>query len=210
MLRDWIGTWTQAMVPTLYVEAVDGSIRSPTGVRSQETRARTSKSRSHAHVSSALIALAEVLMMLAESCVIEQHIDRHPKGVEPTNLGAWHAGCGGTDRARLHEAGRTTWRWYPRKGHGADVMLPLDLENACGRALRSTCLEAARRACLQFASICAAQWEPCDTRFWQRCDDGWAVDSTTRGGWQGSRAMQVMFGLGLEFALSKSDEVAPR
>ena len=59
----------------------------------------------------------------------------------------------------------------------------------------------------QLAAICA-QWEPCDTRFWQRCDDGWTVDSTTKGGWQGSRAMQVMFVLGLEFALSKSDATA--
>ena len=29
------------------------------------------------------------------------------------------------------------------------------------------------------------------------------------GGWQGSRAMQVMFVFGLEFDLSKSDELAP-
>ena len=47
-------------------------------------------------------------------------------------------------------------------------------------------------------------------RFWQRCDDGWTVHSTTRSGWQGSRAMQVMFVLGLEFALAKSDDLAPR
>ena len=33
------------------------------------------------------IALAEVLMKLAESCVIAQHIERLLKGVEPTNLG---------------------------------------------------------------------------------------------------------------------------
>ena len=32
-------------------------------------------------------ALAKVLMKLAESCVIEQHIERLLKGVEPTNLG---------------------------------------------------------------------------------------------------------------------------
>ena len=65
-------------------------------------------------------------------------------------------------------------------------------------------------ACPQLAAICAAQCERCETKFWQRCDDGWTVDSTTRGGWQGSRAMQVMFVLGLEFALSKSDDMAPR
>ena len=75
---------------------------------------------------------------------------------------------------------------------------------------QSTCKtpKAARGACPQLAAICAAPWEPCDTRFWQRCDDGWTVDGTSRGGWQGSRAMQVMFVLGLEFALSKSDATA--
>ena len=35
-------------------------------------------------------------------------------------------------------------------------------------------------------------------------------DATTKGGWQGSRAMQALFVLRLEFALSKSDELAPR
>ena len=50
----------------------------------------------------------------------------------------------------------------------------------------------------------------CDTRFWQQCDDGWISDSTTRGRWQGSRAMQVMFVLGLEFALSMADDLGPR
>ena len=98
----------------------------------------------------------------------------------------------------------------PKVGQDADVVLPIDLENAYCRAFRSTGLEAARTACPQFAVICAAQWEPCDTRFWQRCDDRWTVDGTTRGGWQGSRVMQVMFVFGLEFALSKTDELAPR
>ena len=97
-----------------------------------------------------------------------------------------------------------------KAGQDADVVLPNVLENALGRAFRSTCPEAARNACPQLAAICAAQWEPCDTRFWQPCDDGWTVDSTTRGRWQGSRAMQVMFVLVLEFAVSKSDEPAPR
>ena len=96
----------------------------------------------------------------------------------------------------------------PKLEQDADVVLPIDLENANGRANRSTCLEAARAACPQLPAICAVQWEPCDTKFWQRCDDGWTVDCTTRGGWQGSRAMQVMFDLGLEFALSKTDDLA--
>ena len=79
----------------------------------------------------------------------------------------------------------------PKEGQDADVVLPI------------TCLDVARSACPQLAAICAAQWEPCDTRFWQR-------DGTTRGGRQGSKAMQVMFVFGLEFAFSKTDELAPR
>ena len=155
------------------------------------------------------VPLAEVLMKLAESCVIEQHTDRLLKGVEPTNLE-----LGTPDAAALIVRIVRSWAndmaMAPKEGQDADVVLPTDLGNAYGRAFRSTCLEAARSACPQPAAICAAQWEPCDTRFWQRCDDGWTVDGTTRGGWQGSRAMQVMFVPGLEFALSKTDELAPR
>ena len=132
---------------------------------------------------------------------------RFLKGVEPTNLG-----LGTPDAAALIVCIVRGWAndmaGAPKEGQDADVVLPIGVENANGRAFRSTCLKAARTACPQLAAICAAHWEPCDTRFWQRCDDGWTVDSTTRGGWQGSRAMQVMLVLGLVFALSKSDELA--
>ena len=146
-------------------------------------------------------------MKLAESCVMEQHIERLLKGVEPTNLG-----LGSPDAAalivRIVRGWANDMAAAPKLGQDADVVLPIDLDNAYGRAYRSTCLQAARAACTQLAAICAAQWEPCDTKFWQRCDDGWTVDSTTMGGWQGSRTMQVMFVLGLKFALSKSDDLA--
>ena len=58
--------------------------------------------------------------------------------------------------------------------------------------------------------VCAAPWEPCDTRIWQKCDDGWVASKTTRSGWQGSRAVQVMFVLGVEHARRKCDDRAPR
>ena len=147
------------------------------------------------------------VMKLTESCIIEQHIDRLLKSAEPTNLG-----LGTPDAAalivRIVRGWANDMAVAPKQAQDADVVLPIDLENACGRAFRSTCLEAARVACPQQAAICAAQWEPCDTRSRQRCEDGWTVDRTTRGGWQGSRAMPVMFVLGLEFALSKSDAAA--
>ena len=130
------------------------------------------------------LAMAEVLVKLAESCANEQHIDTLLKGVEPTNLG-----LGTPDAAapvvRIVRGWANDMVVARKEGQDADVVLPVDLENAYGRAFRSTCLEAARSACPQLAAICAAQWEPCDTRFWQRCDDGWTVDGTTRGRWQG-------------------------
>ena len=144
------------------------------------------------------IALAEVLMLLTEKCVIEQHIDKLLRVVEPTN---W---CFGTP-----DAGALIVR-IVRGGRGGNVQGTAE-RNAYGMAFRSTCLEAARLACPQLVAMCAAQWEPCDTRFWQRCDGGWIVDSTSRGGWQGSRAMQVMFVRGLEHEhdQAKLDTVAP-
>ena len=97
----------------------------------------------------------------------------------------------------------------PKGELDADVILPIDVEGVNGRAYRSTCLDAARLACPQLAAVCAAQWEPCETSIWQKCDDGCVASNTTRGGWQGSRAMQVTFVLGVEHALRKCDDRAP-
>ena len=104
-------------------------------------------------------------MKLAESCVIEQHIEKLLKGVEPTNLG-----LGTPDAAalivRIVRGWANDMAMAPKEGQDADVELPIDLENANGRAFRPTSLEAARTACSQLAAMCAAQWELCDMRFW--------------------------------------------
>ena len=75
-------------------------------------------------------------MKLAECCVIEQHIDRLHKGVEPTNLG-----LGTLDATALIVRIARGWAndmaATPKVGQDADVVLPLDLENAFGRAFRS-------------------------------------------------------------------------
>ena len=129
-------------------------------------------------------------MKLAESFVIDQHIGKLLEVVETTNLRH------GTQEAAALIVGIVR-EWAsdiaaaPKSRPDGDVTLPIDLENAYGRAFRSTCLEAAKLAC-----------QPSDTVFWQRCDDGWIVDITSRGV---SRAMQVMFVLGLEHTLSKID-----
>ena len=97
-------------------------------------------------------------MKLAESCVIEQHIERLLKGVEPTNLG-----LGTPDAAALTVRIVRGWAndmaLTRKEGQDADVVLLIDMENAYGRAFRCTCLEAARTACPQLAAVCAAQWE---------------------------------------------------
>ena len=133
------------------------------------------------------IALADVLMKLAESCVTAS------------------SGLGTPDAAVL--IARIVRGWAndmavaPKVGQDADVVLPIDVENAWGRAFRSTCLEAARSACLSLLRFVRHNGNP-ETR-------GCGSDTTmaglltaTRGGWQGSRAMQVMFALELEFASS--------
>ena len=85
MLREWIGTWTQAVVPYQTAKLWTAATTAPLdcGPKKPEPgqllpQPCPRKLRS---------ILAEVFMKLAESCVIEQHIDRLLKGEEPTDLG---------------------------------------------------------------------------------------------------------------------------
>ena len=141
-----------------------------------------------------------VLVKLAESCVIEQHIGRLLKGVEP------NAGCGGTDCAHCTRLG-------DRQGGGTQggtgcssryqlIWKTPSAELFVPRAWKRPGLHAH-----SLQRFVRRNGSPV-TQSSGRCDVGWTVDSTTKGGWQASRAMQVMFVFGLEFALSKSP--APR
>ena len=185
VLPEWMGTWSQALVPhqtpklwkAATIAPLDCGPKKPrTGQHLPQPCPRKLRST----------ALAEVLMKLTESCVIEQYIDRLLKSVEPTNLG-----LGTPDAAALIVRAVRGWAndmaGALEQGQDADVVPPTDLENAYGRAFRSTCLEAARGTCpqLRYAQL---SWAPCDTRFWLRCDDGWTVNGTTRGGWQGCKS----------------------
>ena len=164
VLREWMGTWPQAVVPHCTVKIWTAASIAPLecGPKKPEPGQQMPQPCPR---KLRPIALAEVLMKLTEGCVIEQHIDRLLKSVEPTNLG-----LGTPDAAALIVRIRIVRDWAndvavaPKVGQDADVMLPIDLENAYGRAFRSTCLEAARSACPQLAAICEAQWEPFRTR----------------------------------------------
>ena len=87
-------------------------------------------------------------MNLTESCVVEQHKERILRMVKPNNMG-----LATPDVALIVRA----VRWWAAR-------MSMDLENACGRAHRSTCQEAARLVCPQPAVACASHWETCDTR----------------------------------------------
>ena len=86
VLREWIDTWKRAIVPhctaklwtAAAIAPLDCGLKKPKP-RQQMPQPCPRKLRP--------IAFAEVLVKLAESCVIEQHIERLLKGVEPTNLG---------------------------------------------------------------------------------------------------------------------------
>ena len=88
------------------------------------------------------IALAEVLMKLTESCVIEQHIDRLLESVEPTNLELGTPGAAALI-VPMVRGWAIDMAGAPKVGQDGDGVLAIDLENAYGRAFRSTSFEAA-------------------------------------------------------------------
>ena len=97
----------------------------------------------------------------------------------------------------------------PKEGQDADVVLPIDLGKRLRQRFSINVLGSGEE------SLPAAGCDMCGhlatrgsgnhaTRaFWQ------LMTVRLRGGWQGSRAVHGMFVLRLEFALSKSDELAP-
>ena len=86
VLREWTGTWTQAMVPHKTAKLRTAAAIAPLDCGSKKPE--PGKQMPQPCLPKLRpIALAEVLVKLAESHVIEQHIERLLKGVEPTNLG---------------------------------------------------------------------------------------------------------------------------
>ena len=107
--------WNVGSGPTPDCEAMDGGHDHPTGLRTEETRAAQ-------HLPQPCPRKLRPIALLTESCVIEQQIDRLLKSVELTNLGL------GTRRHCTRLAGAH------KQAQDADVVLPIDLENANGRA----------------------------------------------------------------------------
>ena len=85
VLREWVGTWTRAMVPQCTAKLWTAATIAPLdcGPKKPEPGQQMPQPCPR---KLRPVALAEVLMKLTESYVIEQHIDKLLKGVEPTNL----------------------------------------------------------------------------------------------------------------------------
>ena len=139
VLRNWIGTWTQTLVPhhtaKLWTAATIVPLdRGPKKPEPGQQMPQLCPRRLRP------IALAEVPMKLIENCVIER---QNPASGRTYQFGTRHARCTGadcSDRAWLGE------RHSGSAQGGAGRRRLVGLENARGRVLRSTCLEAARRA----------------------------------------------------------------
>ena len=115
-------------------------------------------------------------------------------------------GCGVADGAGVMVSLLRTWA-EEEMAANADVpqdplmFAGLDLENAYGRAYRSACIRGLRRRAPTLAPLAATQWSCAAVTAWQRADGSWRSSETTRGGWQGSRLMQLSFCCGLEEGL---------
>ena len=142
------------------------------------------------------IVLAGAPLKMVEGAAVDMELTALLHVLEPRQLG-----CGTPDGAGLVVALMRAWA-------ADDVAAPdlvdpmtqesLDLENAYGRAYRSTMVKGAVRMAPGLAPLYAAQWQGLATTAWQRCAGAWRATSSARGGWQGSRAMMVGFCLGLE------------
>ena len=86
----------------------------------------------------------------------------------------------------------------------SDVIVGLDMENAYGRASRSSCLGGVVDKAPALAPILAAQWRWCGTTVWQRVDGAWRRGTSRRGGWQGSRLMQNAYCCGIESSMQRA------
>ena len=143
------------------------------------------------------IACSEAPVKFAEGILIDAQMGAVTVAMEPMQLG-----CGAADGSGIIISLVRTWTGamgeQPSAMGGPDGVAALDLENAYGLAFRSSCLRGLRARAPAVAVMAAAQWQSLAVGAWQRAPAGWRHSLTHRGGWQGSRLMQVAFCAGLE------------
>ena len=148
VLRDWIGTWTQAV-------AGRPAATAPLGLWPEEARAGSAN---------AAAMPTQSVLHRARGGAAEAY--RKLRDLT-TNTSTNSLGLGTPDAATLIDMAAA-----PKGGQDGDVMLPI----GSGKRLREgffgpRAWEAARLACNSVR--CARPNGTCDTGFWQRCDDGW-------------------------------------
>ena len=147
------------------------------------------------------IACAECALKLVEGAAIDAVASELVPVLEPAQLG-----CGTPDGAGIMVSLLRSWaeeesdEWADRDDDPT-VFAGLDLENAYGRAYRSACVRGLRRRAPTLAPLAATQWSCDGVIAWQRSGGEWRPSVCRRGGWQGSRLMQISFCCGLEEAL---------
>ena len=153
------------------------------------------------------IALAEALLKFAEGLAVDAALPQLTAFLEPAQLGA-----ATPDGAPIIIRAIRSWAadivesahnpaTTPRADGSSpseDAIVGLDLKNAYGLIYRSSCLEGLCHHVPELAPLAAAEWQNQGTRVWQVVDGKWQLSFTARGGWQGSRLMQVAFCVGLE------------
>ena len=150
------------------------------------------------------IACAGCLLKLVEGAAIDAVIAGVAPALEPARLG-----CGAADGAGVMVSLFRAWAEEEMEAahelsQDLVIFAGLDFENAYGRAYRSACVRGLRGRAPTLAPPVATQWS-CDTvTAWQRADRAWRSSETRRGGWQGSRLMQMSFCCGLEEGLEAS------
>ena len=121
-------------------------------------------------------------------------------------------GCGAADGSGIIISLVRTWAGsmggLGERVDEPDGVAALDLENAYRLAFRSSCLRGLRVRAPALAVMAAAQWQNQTVGAWQRALAGWRYSFTHRGGWQGSRLMQVAFCTGLEDSCSGAEMFA--
>ncbi|CAK0859372.1 unnamed protein product, partial [Prorocentrum cordatum] len=198
-LARWAQMWKQGRVRDVSVEVWTAACITPADcgwAAAEPPRAPERKLRP--------IACAEVLTKFVEGVCIDEIMTKLLQAFEPRQLG-----CGTRDGALLiiylvrswakcvvaeavqEEEGET-------EEDDPEVLASIDLENANGRAFRSSCLRGCRHRAPELAALAATQWRPGRTTVWQRAGGHWRESTSSRGGWQGTRLMQILFAMGLE------------
>ena len=115
------------------------------------------------------IALAEALLKLTEGVAIDEAVPTIKCALEPRQLG-----CNTADGAPLTVRVLRSWAEDMARAaeDGSDIaddgLSGLDLENAYGRAHRSSCLQGAQEHAPALAPLAATQWRLQSTNVWQR------------------------------------------